>query len=50
MTGINTHVLVIFDTSPVKEGNGKELDVQQHLRAHRLKGYEPSGPFITSFL
>ena len=50
-----THVKMILEASPIKEGNGKELrrlhdTVQQHLRALKAMNYEPSGPFITSVL
>ena len=39
----------------LKDGNGKEVrhlydTVQQHLRALKALGNEPSGPFITSML
>ena len=47
------HVKMILDATPLKEGSGKELralhdTVQQHVRALKSMGYEPSGPFITS--
>lgn len=47
------HVKMILDAAPLKDGNGKELralhdTVQQHVRALKSMGYEPSGPFITS--
>ena len=50
-----THVRKIYELPNVKEGTGKELrkfhDVaQQHLRALKSMGKEPSGPFITSLL
>ena len=50
-----THVRMILEATPLKEGSGKELrrlhdTVQQHLRALRAMDYDPSGPFITSIL
>ena len=50
-----THVRMILDAPPLKEGSGKELrrlydTVQQHLRALKAMEHEPSGPFITSVL
>lgn len=47
------HVKMILDAAPLKDGNGKELrvlhdTVQQHVRALKSMGYEPSGSFITS--
>ena len=50
-----THVRKICEASPLKEGTGKELrrlhDVlQQHLRALKAMGHEPSGSFITSMM
>ncbi len=50
-----THVRRIYDVPSLKEGNGKELrrlhdTVQQHLRALKAMGEEPSGSFITSLL
>ena len=50
-----THVRMILEATPLKEGGGRELrrlldTVQQHLRALRAMDYEPSGPFITSVL
>ena len=49
------HVTKILDLTPLKDGNGKELrrlhDVaQQHLRALKSMGEEPSGSFVTSML
>lgn len=49
------HVRKILEVPALKEGNGKELrllhdTIQQHLRALKVLGYEPSGPFITSTL
>lgn len=49
------HVRKILETPCLKEGGGKELrhlhdTVQQHLRALKAMGHEPSGPFITSAL
>jgi hypothetical protein len=49
------HVKHIVDAPPLKEGSGKELRklhdrIQQHLRALRSMGYEPSSAFITSML
>ena len=50
-----THVNMIMDVPALKDGNGKEIrrlhdTVQQHLRALKALGNEPSGPFITSML
>ena len=50
-----THVRMIVDAPPLKDGTGKELRrlhdvVLQHLRALKAMDYEPSGPFITSVL
>ena len=50
-----THVRMILEASPLKEGTGKELRrlhdvVQQHLRALKAMDHEPSGAFITSVL
>ena len=50
-----THIKVILEAPKVKDGTGKELrrlhdEVQQHLRALRSMGYEPSGAIITSIL
>ena len=50
-----THVRRIAELQALKEGNGRELrrlhdTVQQHLRALKALGNEPSGPFITSLL
>ena len=50
-----THVKKIIDIPPIKNGSGKELrylhDVaQQHLRALKSMGSQPSGPFVTSIL
>ncbi len=50
-----THVKMILEATPLKDGNGRELrrlhdTVQQHLRALKAMDYEPSGPFITSVL
>ena len=50
-----THVKMILDAAPLKDGTGKELrhlhdTVQQHLRALKAMDYKPSGPFITSIL
>ena len=50
-----THVKMILDATPLKDGNGRELrrlhdTAQQHLRALKAMDYEPSGPFITSVL
>ena len=44
---------MILEATPLKDGNRKELRVlhdtmQQHVRALKSLGYEPSGPFITS--
>ena len=50
-----THVKMIIDAPPLKDGTGKELRklhdvVQQHLRALKAMGYEPSSPFVTAVL
>ncbi len=50
-----THVRMIREATPLREGNGKELQrlhdtILQHLRDLKAMGYEPSGPFITSAL
>ena len=50
-----SHVREIIEAPALKDGNGKELrrlhdTVQQHLRALKAMHYEPSGPFVTSFL
>ena len=50
-----THVKKILEIPVLKTGNGRELRhlhdvVQQHLRALKSMGYEPSAPFITSVL
>ena len=50
-----THVKKIVEIAPLKEGSGKELrylhdTAQQHLRALKTIGQEPSGSFITSLL
>ena len=50
-----THVQIIVDTPPLKEGNGKELrrlhdDIQQHVRALKTLGCELPGQFITSMI
>ena len=50
-----THVRLILEAPPLKEGTGKELRrlhdiVTQHLRALKSMEYDPSGPFITSVL
>ena len=49
------HVKTILEATPLKDGTGKELrklrdTVQQHLRALKSMGHDPSGPFITSTL
>ena len=49
------HVRKILETPSLKDGNGKELRrlhdaAQQHLRALKALGHEPSGSFITSLL
>ena len=49
------HVRKICETPSLKDGSGKELrrlhdSVQQHLRALKSMGEEPSGAFITSML
>lgn len=50
-----THVQMILEAAPLKEGSGRELCrlhdcVQQHMRTLKAMDYEPSGPFITSVL
>ena len=50
-----THVRMILEAPPLKDGSGKELrhlhdTVQQHLKALKAMEYEPSGSFITSVL
>ena len=50
-----THVQTILNAPTIKDGSGRELRrlhdlVQQHLRALKTLGYDPSGPFITSVL
>ena len=49
-----THVKCILDSPPLKEGNGKELRklhiIQQHIRALKSMGHEPSPSFITSVI
>ena len=50
-----THVRMIMDAAPLKDGNGKEIRrlhdvVQQHLCALKAMDHEPSGPIITSML
>ena len=50
-----THVKMIVDAPPLREGTGRELRklhdvVQQHLRALKSMDHDPSGPFITSVL
>jgi hypothetical protein len=50
-----THVRMIMDAPALRDGNGKEVRrlhdvVQQHLRALKALGNEPSGPFVTSML
>ena len=49
------HVKCILDSPPLKEGNGKELRklhdiIQQHIRALKSMGHEPSPSFITSVI
>lgn len=49
------HVRKILEAQSLKDGNGRELRrlhdlVQQHLRALKALGQEPSGPFITSLI
>lgn len=46
---------MIVDAHPLKDGTGKELRrlldvIQQHLRALKSLGQDPSGPFITSLI
>ena len=50
-----SHVRTILEAPSLKEGTGREIrrlhdTVQQHLRALKLMGCKPSGPFITSIL
>ena len=50
-----THVQMIVEIPPLKEGTGREIrrlhdKVQQHLRALKSMGKEPPGSFITSVL
>ena len=50
-----SHVRTILEAPSLKEGTGHEIrrlhdTVQQHLRALKSMGCEPSGPFITSIL
>ena len=50
-----THVQLILDTPPLKDGNGKELRllhdvVQQHVRALKTLGCNLPGQFITSMI
>ena len=50
-----THIRMILEATPLKDGTGKEVRrlhdiVQQHLRALKAMDYEPAGPFITSVL
>ena len=47
----HTHVQMIVDILPLKEGTGREIHrlhdkVQQHVRALRSMGQEPDGSFI----
>ncbi len=49
------HVWKVLEAPSLKDGNGRELRrlhdlTQQHLRALKALGQEPSGPFITSLL
>ena len=51
----HTHVQLILNTPPIKEGSGKELRclhdvVQQHLRALKTLGCDLPGQFITSMV
>ena len=46
---------MILEVTPLKDGSARELrvlhdTVQQHVRALKSLGYEPSGPFITSVI
>ena len=48
-----THIRKIYEVPSLREGTGKELrrlhdTIQQHLRALKVMGQEPSGSFITS--
>ena len=50
-----THVKKIVEIAPLRDGSGRELrhlhdTAQQHLRALKAMGQEPSGSFITSLL
>ena len=49
------HVRKIYEAPSLKDGSGKEIrhlhdSVQQHLRALKAMGEEPSGAFVTSIL
>ncbi len=49
------HVRKILEVPGLKDGSGRELRhlhdvVQQHLRALKSMGCEPSGPFVTSLM
>ncbi len=49
------HVRKVCETPSLRDGSGKEIrrlhdSVQQHLRALKAMGEEPSGSFITSML
>ena len=51
----HTHVQLILNTPPLKEGNGKELrrlhdTLQQHVRALKTLGCDLPGKFITSMI
>ena len=51
----HTHVQLIVDTPPLKEGSGRELrrlhdNVQQHVRALKTLGCDLPGKFLTSLI
>jgi hypothetical protein len=50
-----SHVRAILDAPGLKDGTGREIrklhdTTQQHLRALKAMGFEPSGEFITSVI
>ena len=50
-----SHVRAILDSPGLKEGTGRKIRklynvAQQHLRALKSIGFEPSGPYIMSML
>ena len=51
----STHVQMIIDTPPLKEGNGKELrrlhdNIQQHVRALKTLGCDLPGKLVTPMI